>query len=179
MSIRQPNRLKRASRSPNLPEPLLSRNVTPGLNRNPGSRPQANSAFRATNSTTQPVTANAASQIFFPNEQFDLANEYNPANSTFTPQTTGVYSLQASYAFQPAVIGNFSLEIVFLINGVTFSLNNESFVGSLTGIISTSDILQLNAEDEVTVAMRSTAAGTILASSGTHFAAARLSSSGI
>ncbi len=66
MSIRQPNRLKRARRSPNLSEPLLSRNVTPGLNRNPGSRPQANSAFRATNSTTQPVTANAASQIFFP-----------------------------------------------------------------------------------------------------------------
>ena len=39
------------------------------------------SAFRARNTVNQPVPANTFVKVLFQNEQFDLANEYNPATS--------------------------------------------------------------------------------------------------
>ena len=51
------------------------------------------SAFRARNTVNQPVPANTFVKVLFQNEQFDLANEYNPATSIFIPKTKGVYSV--------------------------------------------------------------------------------------
>ncbi|KAB2492940.1 hypothetical protein F8155_15210 [Priestia endophytica] len=136
------------------------------------------SAFRAINNTAnQFLPANAASQVLFQNEQFDLANEYNPNTSTFIPQMGGVYSLTASVEFQPNTIGEFTLEMVFLINSdVIEGRNSETFTGNIPAILTTTEMLQLNAGDQVQVAMRSTAAGAIQASPSTHFAAVRVSS---
>ena len=39
------------------------------------------SAFRARNTVNQNVPANTFVKVLFQNEQFDLANEYNPATS--------------------------------------------------------------------------------------------------
>ncbi|KAB2488093.1 C1q-like domain-containing protein [Priestia endophytica] len=136
------------------------------------------SAFRAINNTAnQLLPANAASQVLFQNEQFDLANEYNPNTSTFIPQMDGVYSLTASVEFQPNIIGEFTLEIAFLINSdVIEGRNSETFTGNIPGILTTTEVLQLNVGDQVQVAMRSTAAGAIQAMPSTHFAAARVPS---
>ncbi|MCM3541182.1 C1q-like domain-containing protein [Priestia endophytica] len=136
------------------------------------------SAFRAINNTAnQPLPANAAIQVLFQNEQFDLANEYNPNISTFIPQTDGVYSLTASVEFQQNISGEFTLEMVFLINSdVIEERTSKTFTGSIPGILTTTEVLQLNDGDQVQVAMRSTAAGAILASPSTYFAAARVPS---
>ncbi|WP_406620928.1 C1q-like domain-containing protein [Bacillus atrophaeus] len=168
------------------PEPLLSPSVMQGRNGNTPAAQQnqlfgpANnqpiSAFRAVNSTAQSLPANAASGVLFQNEQFDLANEYNPNTSTFTPRTTGVYSLIASVEFQTTAIVDFTFEVVFLVNQDVVGGDNEFRGGALPAIVTINDILQLNAGDTVTVAMRSTAAGAVQVSTSTHFAAARLPS---
>ncbi|MFD6004170.1 hypothetical protein ACTOS9_18130 [Bacillus subtilis] len=89
------------------PEPLLSPSVTngntPSAQQNQSFTPMTNqpiSAFRATSNMNLSVAANAASGVLFQNVQFDLANEYNPGTSTFSPRTAGVYSLNASVEFQ-------------------------------------------------------------------------------
>ncbi|MCY8722702.1 hypothetical protein MOD87_14045 [Bacillus inaquosorum] len=121
------------------------------------------------------VAANAASGVLFQNEQFDLANEYNPDTSTFSPRTAGVYSLNASVEFQANENVDFNLEVVFLVNQDVVGGNNETQAGNLPAVAIT-EILQLNAGDTVTVAVRSTAAGTIQETTRTRFAAARVPS---
>ncbi|MER0465545.1 hypothetical protein ABR330_02370 [Bacillus cabrialesii subsp. cabrialesii] len=169
-----------------LPEPLLSPSVMQGRNGNTPSAQQnqlftpiANqpaSAFRATSNMNLSVAANAASGVLFQNVQFDLANEYNPGTSTFSPRAPGVYSLNASVEFQPNVIVDFNLEVVFLVNQNVVGGNNKTQAGNLPAIVAITEILQLNAGDTVTVAMRSTAAGVIQATTRTRFAAARVPS---
>lgn len=67
--------------------------------------------------------------------------------------------------------------MVFLINSdVIEGRNSETFTGNIPAILTTTEILQLNAGDQVQVAMRSTAAGAIQASPSTQFAAVRVSS---
>ncbi|MCY8137348.1 hypothetical protein MOF39_18245 [Bacillus inaquosorum] len=122
------------------------------------------------------VAANAASGVLFQNEQFDLANEYNPDTSTFSPRTAGVYSLNASVEFQANANVDFNLEVVFLVNQDVVGGNNETQAGNLPAVVAITEILQLNAGDTVTVAMGSTAAGTIQATTRTRFAAARVPS---
>ncbi|MCY7906872.1 hypothetical protein MOB40_18605 [Bacillus inaquosorum] len=122
------------------------------------------------------VAANAASGVLFQNEQFDLANEYNPDTSTFSPRTAGVYSLNASVEFQANANVDFNLEVVFLVNQDVVGGNNETQAGNLPAVVVITEILQLNAGDTVTVAMGSTAAGTIQATTRTRFAAARVPS---
>lgn len=171
------------------PEPLLSPSVMQGRN---GNTPPAQqnqlfapitsnsnqpiSAFRATSNANLSVAANAASGVLFQNVQFDLANEYNPNTSTFSPRTAGVYSLNASVEFQPNTIVDFNLEVVFLVNQNVVGGNNKSQAGNIPAVVAITEILQLNAGDTVTVAMRSTAAGVIQATTRTHFAAARVPS---
>ncbi|MEC1775625.1 C1q-like domain-containing protein [Bacillus mojavensis] len=171
------------------PEPLLSPSVMQGRNGNFSSAQQnqpfapatANtnqpiSAFRATSNTNLSVAANAASGVLFQNVEFDLANEYNPNTSTFSPRTAGVYSLNASVEFQTNAIVDFNLEVVFLVNQDVIGGNNTFQAGNLPAVVAITEILQLNAGDTVTVAMRSTAAGVIQATPRTRFAAARVPS---
>lgn len=123
------------------------------------------------------MATNAASGVLFQNEQFDLANEYNPDTSTFSPRTAGVYSLNAAAEFQANANVDFNLEVVFLVNQDVVGGNNETQAGNLPAVVAITEILQLNAGDTVTVAMRrSTAAGTIQATTRTRFAAARVPS---
>ncbi|QFY83558.1 hypothetical protein D0808_20200 [Bacillus subtilis] len=180
MQPRPTNWIKRNDR----PEPLLSPSVTngntPSAQQNQSFAPMTNqpiSAFRATSNMNLSVAANAASGVLFQNVQFDLANEYNPGTSTFSPRTAGVYSLNASVEFQANANVGFNLEVVFLVNqDVVGGGNNQFQAGNLPAVVAITEILQLNAGDTVTVAMRSTAAGVIQATARTHFAAARVPS---
>lgn len=59
------------------------------------------SAFRARNTVDQNVPANTFVKVLFQNEQFNLANEYNPETSIFIPKTKGVYSFIGTIVFFP------------------------------------------------------------------------------
>ena len=48
------------------------------------------SAFRAVNTVNQPVLANTPVKVLFQNEQFDLANEYNPVTSILLRKLEGI-----------------------------------------------------------------------------------------
>ncbi|MEC1288783.1 hypothetical protein P9B58_00570 [Bacillus mojavensis] len=126
--------------------------------------------------TNVSVAANAANGVLFQNVQFDLANEYNPNTSTFSPRTAGVYSLNASVEFQSNANVDFNLEVVFLVNQDVVGGNNTFQTRNLPAVVAITEILELNAGDTVTVAMRSTVTGVIQATTRTRFAAARVPS---
>lgn len=143
------------------------------------------SAFRAVNSTAeQNVTADTlVVPVQYPNEIFDLSNEYSPATSTFTPKQDGVYSIIASVNFGPVVNGeivptNYRVLIVIRVNGNPV-VSDNAFFGEIPigSVISVSAILQLAAGDAVNIAAISSATGVLFANPpGMHFEAARLPS---
>ncbi|WP_336975120.1 ABC transporter permease [Bacillus thuringiensis] len=137
------------------------------------------SAFKAISTVDQSVAANTFVKVLYQNEQFDLANEYNPVTSTFIPLTKGVYNLIASVAFFPNVQGTpFKVFITFMINGRALGGDSE-FQGAiaLSNIILTTDIQQLNARDIVEVFASATVPGKFFASEDqTRFAASRVPS---
>ncbi|TKI27728.1 ABC transporter permease [Bacillus mycoides] len=137
------------------------------------------SAFKAISGVDQSVAANTFVKVLYQNEQFDLANEYNPVTSTFIPLTKGVYNLIASVAFFPNVPGTpFKVFINFRINGRNLGGDSE-FQGAiaLSNIILTTDIEQLNARDIVEVFASATVPGTFFAvEDQTRFAVSRVPS---
>lgn len=139
------------------------------------------SAFRAVNSTTQEsVTADTlVDPVIYPNEIFDLNNEYDPVTSTFTPKQDGVYSIIASVDFYPDITQvNHRVLINIQINGNSVVSDND-FFGEITfrNVTSVSAILQLTAGDEVNVTAASSTNGFLTdIPLGMHFEAARLPS---
>ncbi|MFF0826809.1 hypothetical protein ACFYU8_01505 [Brevibacillus sp. NPDC003359] len=86
------------------------------------------SAFRAVNqTTTQRVGPADLTTIEYPDELFDLNNEYNPSTSAFTPKQDGVYLVIASLGFLSDVPTNYSVRIFIGING-TISLPFTSVI---------------------------------------------------
>ena len=136
------------------------------------------SAFRAVNNTAQQsVTAGTlVVPVLYPNEIFDLNNEYDPVASTFTPKQNGVYLIIASVNFFPDIIpSNYRVLISIQINGNPVVTDNDFFgeipIGDVTSV---SAILQLTAGDKVNVAAVSSANGVFLANPlAMHFEAAR------
>ncbi|WP_289318929.1 hypothetical protein [Peribacillus sp. NJ4] len=78
------------------------------------------SAFRAENNLiAQPIVAGSSVIVNFPNEIFDLNNEYDPATSIFTPTQSGVYSICANVGLlpiNPAI--NHATELSIQVNGI-------------------------------------------------------------
>ncbi|MFB5664080.1 ABC transporter permease [Alteribacillus sp. HJP-4] len=139
------------------------------------------SAFRAVNQTvTQTLPADTFVKVVFPTVQFDLGNEYKPATSTFKPSSRGIYFLVAFIGFSPDNPNvNYRTRIEIRVNGEpAISIDNDFFgpVPFLNGA-AVSDILQLCPGDRVEIYAQSSTAGTIsTAETGSHFAAARISS---
>ncbi|MFC5986884.1 C1q-like domain-containing protein [Marinicrinis lubricantis] len=138
------------------------------------------SAFRAVNTTSAiPVAANTPVKVLFPNEQFDLANEYNPANSTFTPSRRGVYSILGTIAFNPTNPNvNYRARVEIRVNGAPAVAIDNDFFGpsNFINVVTVSTILQLQAGDRVEVFAESNTAGSIAADTDTRFEAARFPS---
>lgn len=139
------------------------------------------SAFRAVNSRTdQNVTANTpVFPVLYPNQIFDLRDEYKPNRSTFIPKMGGIYLIIASVAFFPDnVTTNYRVVINIRVNGIPVVTDN-GFLGANpvpTGDqVSVSAILKLAAGDKVSISVFSTTDGVILAEPrGTHFEAVRV-----
>ncbi|WP_336992224.1 hypothetical protein [Bacillus toyonensis] len=138
------------------------------------------SAFRATKATDQPTETSI--KILYENEQFDLANEYNPTTSTFIPANDGVYNLIASVSFQPNdPNASYKILVTFLINGSLLEGYDTEFSGTTAGfpnfnVVETVDILNLNAGDTVEVIAISSVPGQYLSGNPTRFAASRVPS---
>ena len=88
-------------------------------------KPEIQSAFRAVRNATNPnitIPANTSIQVLYPNEQYDLRNEYNTLTSTFIPATKGVYSIIASVEFivtpPPTTPTDYRVLISILVNNI-------------------------------------------------------------
>lgn len=138
------------------------------------------SAFRARNTVDQTVPANTFVKVLFQNEQFDLANEYNPATSIFIPKTRGVYSVIGTIAFIPNNLNtNYRARVEIRVNGNPAIAIDNDFFGPINfaNIVTVSSIIQLNAGDVVEVFAQSSVAGVIsTVENSTHFEAARFPS---
>lgn len=143
------------------------------------------SAFKAVNETFEQnvIADNLVVPVRYPNEIFDLNDEYDPEESTFSPKQDGLYSVIASVNFGPVVNGqiiptNYRVLIVIRVNGAPVVADNDFFGEIPIGSgISVSAILQLNAHDEVNIAIVSSTNGVLFANPlGMRFEAARLPS---
>ncbi|ALC83898.1 MULTISPECIES: hypothetical protein [Bacillus] len=149
------------------------------------------SAFRATG-VNQSLPANNTVKVNFPNQQFDLANEYDAATSTFIPAIDGVYIIQATITFQT----NFNDRNLNFFARANIRLNGNFVKGVDTGYrlaanlvgnqnlpntVTVSTIVQLEAGDRVDVTAISSTAVNITPEisvedniEATYFTAARL-----
>ncbi|MDH4421823.1 MULTISPECIES: ABC transporter permease [Bacillus] len=138
------------------------------------------SAFRAIKTGSQNVPADTFVKVLFQNEQFDLANEYNPATSIFIPKTRGVYSVIGTIAFIPNNINvNYRARVEIRVNGNPAIAIDNDFFGPINfaNVVAVSSIIQLNAGDLVEIFAQSSAAGVISnVENSTHFEAARFPS---
>ncbi|KXY80401.1 ABC transporter permease [Bacillus anthracis] len=138
------------------------------------------SAFRARNTVNQPVPANTFVKVLFQNEQFDLANEYNPTTSIFIPKTKGVYSVIGTIGFFPNDSSlNYRARVEIRVNGNAAIAIDNDFFGPIGfgNVVSVSTIIQLHAGDQVEVYAQSSIDGVLSPSEdGSHFEAARFPS---
>ncbi|WP_166704320.1 C1q-like domain-containing protein [Bacillus albus] len=138
------------------------------------------SAFRARNTVEQTVPANTFVKVLFQNEQFDLANEYDPATSIFMPKTKGVYSILGTIGFFPNDPSlNYRARVEIRVNGNAAIAIDNDFFGPISfgNVVSVSAIIQLNEGDQVEVYAQSSIDGVLSPSEdGSHFEAARFPS---
>ncbi|PGD59870.1 ABC transporter permease [Bacillus wiedmannii] len=138
------------------------------------------SAFRAVSTVNQNVPTNTFLKVLFQNEQFDLANEYNPATSIFIPKTKGVYSVIGTITFDPDNQNiNYRARVEIRVNGNTAIAIDNDFFGPINfaNVVAVSSIIQLNSGDVVEVFAQSSVAGIIsTVENSTHFEAARFPS---
>ncbi|MGZ9586173.1 C1q-like domain-containing protein [Paenibacillus marinisediminis] len=141
------------------------------------------SAFRAVGVANQPVPANTNVKVLFPEEQFDLANEYNPVTSTFTPRHNGVYLISGTVSFNPnnhAV--NYRVLVAIRVNGDPYVAADNDFFGpsNNNNVVNVSTILNLKAGDHVDIIVNSGIAGEVAPNipgvTSTHFEGARFPS---
>ncbi|HDR6318677.1 TPA: collagen-like protein [Bacillus thuringiensis] len=127
----------------------------PGATGPTGPVPQ--SAFRATNIPGSPqiISNFDAIQIVFLQEQFDLNNEYNPANGRFTPNQNGVYLIQATIAAIPnAPAGSFNgTELNIVVNDNVIATETVTVPQSAPFVpaVTVSTIFNLSAGDIVII----------------------------
>ncbi|EJQ50578.1 hypothetical protein QUG02_14020 [Bacillus hominis] len=120
------------------------------------------SGFRAINrELEQKVGPADLTLISYPNEIFDLNNEYNPITSTFTPKQNGVYLIIASIGFFPNVPASYSARLFITINGEAVVADNDFLSEELeiVNILSVSTILKLSAGSNVQVIAQATTDG--------------------
>jgi hypothetical protein len=112
------------------------------------------SAFKAVNiSTVQMVTANVPiTPVRYPDEIFDLNNEYDPETSAFIPKQDGIYLVIAGINFIPNTVTNYRVLILIHVNGIPVAADNDFYgeipIGDVTRV---SAILALKTGDVVNV----------------------------
>ncbi|MFS1519457.1 C1q-like domain-containing protein [Bacillus sp. SCS-151] len=136
------------------------------------------SAFRAELINDMPFVGGTTVQVPFPNLVFDLNNEYSPLTSTFTPNQSGVYVINATVHFRAtdSNINNSALLTIVLGVQVLSRATNVFVAPFITGenSITTSTVVQLQPGDTVDVLYSNTVDGNLMFD--TTFGAARVPS---
>ncbi len=139
------------------------------------------SAFRAESYTTlQSVSSGTFVTVLFPNEIFDLNNEYSP--SAFVPAQSGVYAISANVGYNP--FSNSTASLIYLsiaVNNIQVVEVSKLIAAGSNGdnFMNVNTIAQLNAGDSVTVLfiIQSGPSGFIMSvGRATNFEAARFPS---
>ncbi|MFM9330543.1 NTTRR-F1 domain [Paenibacillus mesotrionivorans] len=139
------------------------------------------SAFRAESYTTlQSVSSGTYVTVSFPNEIFDLNNEYSP--SVFVPAQSGVYAISANVGYNP--FSNSTASLIYLsiaVNNIQVVEVSKLIAAGSNGdnFMNVNTIAQLNAGDSVTVLfiIQSGPSGFIMSvGRATNFEAARFPS---
>lgn len=139
------------------------------------------SAFRAESYTTlQSVSSGTYVTVLFPNEIFDLNNEYSP--SVFVPAQSGVYAISANVGYNP--FSNSTASLIYLsiaVNNIQVVEVSKLIAAGSNGdnFMNVNTIAQLNAGDSVTVLfiIQSGPSGFIMSvGRATNFEAARFPS---
>lgn len=139
------------------------------------------SAFRAeSNTTLQSVSSGTYVTVLFPNEIFDLNNEYSP--SVFVPAQSGVYAISANVGYNP--FSNSTASLIYLsiaVNNIQVVEVSKLIAAGSNGdnFMNVNTIAQLNAGDSVTVLfiIQSGPSGFIMSvGRATNFEAARFPS---
>lgn len=139
------------------------------------------SAFRAESTTTlQSVSSGTYVTVSFPNEVFDLNNEYSP--SVFVPAQYGVYAISANVGYNP--FSNSTASLIYLsiaVNNIQVVEVSKLIAAGSNGdnFMNVNTIAQLNAGDSVTVLfiIQSGPSGFIMSvGRATNFEAARFPS---
>ncbi|TKI39476.1 C1q-like domain-containing protein [Bacillus mycoides] len=141
------------------------------------------SGFNATSNEAQRISANTLVDVLYQMEQFDYDNEYNPATSTFTAKTAGLYIFNPSIIFVPDNEDvPLSIAVALFVNNEIFSkgIDTEYHASSpLFGgffIVKDTVIVKLNAGDQVKVRLVSPQSGVIAVGDSTSFSAGRFPS---
>ncbi|MBG9620741.1 hypothetical protein ABE23_04720 [Bacillus thuringiensis] len=102
------------------------------------------SAFRATINQSQTI-GTTFTKVLFPQELFDLNNEYNPATSTFVPAQRGVYLVQATISITQSGATTSGTNLEIWVNGNAVAVETESVPidAPLVNTITVSAILSL------------------------------------
>ncbi|MBB3114025.1 flagellar capping protein FliD [Paenibacillus phyllosphaerae] len=123
------------------------------------------SAFRALASNNQAILPFARTKIQFTNEQFDLNNEYGSTSSTFVPKQTGIYTINSSVVFGPAVTNQLtSISMNVLVNNAVVATTLKNFVPTAAFSVQISPILRLGAGDRVEIIFTANREGQIFLS---------------
>ncbi|SFM27218.1 hypothetical protein SAMN03159341_12341 [Paenibacillus sp. 1_12] len=166
----------------NVGNPIINMNVSAG-----GARTATPSAFRAFNFIQSiPVTTGPEVQVLFPEKEFDLNNEYDPALDAFIPKSDGIYSIIASIFFVPNDFNvDHYLGINIIVNDLDTLGGDDNFHGGgfnfVGNVVSCSIITKLKAGDRITVRAGASVSGNIegpniseFSRKDTSFSAARL-----
>ncbi|WP_342046132.1 hypothetical protein, partial [Bacillus sp. OTU530] len=117
------------------------------------------SAFTATKAVGQTVQGTGEVKVFFQNEQFDLADEYDSIASAFIPKEKGLYSIIASVSFAPRGLPTGAIHLQIRVNGNIVASDSE--VTTVDGSVSVATTLELQANDRVEVFFASDNKGVI------------------
>ncbi|MDI6679742.1 ABC transporter permease [Bacillus wiedmannii] len=140
------------------------------------------SGFKAISNVDQRINANAIVDVLFQMEQFDYDNEYNPATSTFTAKTAGLYIFNPSIVFVPDnQVIPFSIVLALFVNNelITRGADTEYYESSppfVGFVVKDTVIVQLNAGDQVEIRIFSPQPGVLEAGVNTSFSAGRFPS---
>lgn len=94
-------------------------------------------------------------KVIFPNEQFDLVNEYNRSTSISTSKTGGIYSVLGTISFRPNNPNlDYRAHVEIRVSRNPFiAIDNDFLFGGIQFLneVNVSTILQLEAGGEVEI----------------------------
>jgi hypothetical protein len=125
-------------------------------------------AFSAYPVSNQSISANTPTKVIFDTEVFDTNNNYNTANSRFTPTVAGYYQMTFSLYAATSSLGIYHLN--FYKNGTLYKQSNYNVAPASALMSNMTSLIYLNGStDYVEAYFSSQFASTLGGSAGSQF----------